>query len=206
MVKKETNSTEDRILAAARQVFLEKGMAGGRMQEIADKAGINKAMLHYYFRNKQQLFEAVFKNAFLKMAPKLGRILNEDIPLLEKIRVFCRTYIHFLREQPYLPAFIVQELNRNPEFISTTILQSGLFPSLDLFNKQVDQEIQAGRIRPIDSRQLFIHIVSLSIFPFVGAPLLRFFTGTDKIAFDELVEKRESEVAEFIINAIKIAP
>ncbi|MFK5974290.1 MAG: TetR/AcrR family transcriptional regulator, partial [Flavobacteriaceae bacterium] len=113
---KDTN-TENRILTAAKNVFQRKGMDGSRMQEIANEAGINKAMLHYYYRSKQLLFEAVFKNAFSLLAPQLNAILNDDSSIEEKIKNFTHNYITFILKHPYLPNFIIQELNRNPEFI-----------------------------------------------------------------------------------------
>lgn len=78
-------------------------MDGARMQEIADEAKINKAMLHYYFRSKQLLFEAVFKTAFSLLAPQLNAILNDDSSIEDKIRNFTRNYISFMSKHPYIP-------------------------------------------------------------------------------------------------------
>ena len=82
------NNTEERILESARQIFQAKGLQGARMQEIADKAGINKAMLHYYYRSKELLFEAVFEEAANRIFPKIVELLNTDYPLFEKIEYF----------------------------------------------------------------------------------------------------------------------
>jgi AcrR family transcriptional regulator len=113
---KEIN-TEQSILNAAMNVFQKKGMAGARMQEIADEAKINKAMLHYYFRNKQQLFEAVFMRAFSSLAPQLNLIFTSDDTVFEKIRKFTSGYIDFILLNPFLPSFIIQEMNNNPLFV-----------------------------------------------------------------------------------------
>ena len=107
-------NTEEEILNAAKEVFQQKGMAGARMQEIADKAKINKALLHYYYRSKQLLFEAVFKNAFRLLAPQIGKVLNDDTELFDKIRNFTDSYVSFVIKHPYLPNFVTQELNSNP--------------------------------------------------------------------------------------------
>lgn len=88
MDKIKTENTETEILIAAKEIFQQKGMAGARMQEIADKAKINKALLHYYYRSKQLLFEAVFKSAFSLLAPQLNKVLNDDSDLFEKILGF----------------------------------------------------------------------------------------------------------------------
>lgn len=204
MVKQAETDTGNRILAAAKDVFLEKGMHGARTQEIADKAGINKALLHYYFRTKQQLFEAVFRSAFMEMAPRLNSVLNGTGDLFEKIEKVCDMYIGFLQKQPYLPGFVLSELNRNHSFLAE--IRDMHTPDLEPFMQQVEAEISAGRIRQIDPKQLFINTIALNIFPFVGAPLLKMFTQTDDDGFAELIRQRQSGVAQFIINAIRINP
>lgn len=195
-------NTEELILEAAKKVFQTKGMDGARMQEIADKAGINKAMLHYYYRNKQLLFEAVFKNAFAMLAPQLNAILNDETTIEDKVKNFTFNYISFISKHPYLPNFIIQELNRNPDFILKMKENKG-FPNLSKFKKQVDKEIEEGIIKPINAEQLFINILSLNIFPFVARPLIMAFSNVDSKVYKQLMEERKIEVANFIINSIK---
>ena len=202
MTKTKDLNTENNILEAAKVVFQTKGMDGTRMQEIADKAKINKAMLHYYYRNKQLLFEAVFKNAFSLLAPQLNAILNDDSSVEDKIRNFTSDYISFVSKHPYLPNFVIQEINRNPEFI-LKIKNNLAFPNLDKFKKQVDLEIDRGILKPVNGEQLFINILSLSIFPFIASPLIRAFMNIDNEAFKQIIDDRKTEVADFIINSIK---
>lgn len=202
MAKAKDENTEDKILDAAKNIFQSKGMDGARMQEIADKAGINKAMLHYYYRSKQLLFEAVFKNAFSLLAPQLNAILNDDSAIEEKIKSFTSNYITFIIKHPYLPNFIIQELNRNPEFILKMKEHNG-FPNLEKFKKQVVEDIKKGNIKPISAEQLFINIMALNIFPFVAKPLIMAFTNTNDKAYKQIMEDRKTEVANFIINSIK---
>ncbi len=202
MKKNKDKNTEEQILYAAKIIFQAKGMDGARMQEIADKAGINKAMLHYYYRSKQLLFEAVFKNAFSLLAPQLNAILNDDSAIEEKIKNFTSNYISFISKHPYLPNFIIQELNRNKDFILKLKDTKG-FPNLEKFKKQVDTEIEKGYLKPIKAEQLFINILSLSIFPFVAKPLIMGFINTDDKTYKQLMENRKTEVADFIIKSIK---
>ena len=202
MKKTKDENTEVQILDAAKNVFQSKGMDGARMQEIADKAGINKAMLHYYYRNKQLLFEAVFNNAFSLLAPQLNTVLNDDSSIEKKIRNFTANYISFMDKHPYLPAFVIQELNRNPEFILKMKNNLG-FPNIEKFKIQVNQEVKDGILKPISAEQLFMNVMALNVFPFVAKPLLMAFTNTDDEAYNELIEKRKTEVADFIINSIK---
>lgn len=202
MARVKDENTEGQILDAAKKVFQSKGMDGARMQEIADNAGINKAMLHYYYRSKQLLFEAVFKNAFSLLAPQLNAILNDDSSIEEKIKNFTSNYITFIIKHPYLPNFIIQELNRNPDFVLKLKDNKG-FPNLEKFKKQVDNDVKNGHIKPIKAEQLFINILALNIFPFVAKPLIMAFTNTDDKTYKQLMENRKTEVSNFIINSIK---
>ena len=203
MEKIKTENTETEILIAAKEIFQQKGMAGARMQEIADKAKINKALLHYYYRSKQLLFEAVFKSAFSLLAPQLNKVLNDDSDLFEKIRKFTENYVSFVIKHPYLPNFVVQELNKNPEFVQKLRSEKN-FPSIEKFKLQVSDAINQGIIKPIEAEQLFINIISLNIFPFIGEPLLMALVNVDKESYNKILENRKTEVAEFIINSIKI--
>jgi TetR/AcrR family transcriptional regulator len=195
-------NNEQKILDAAKTVFQRKGMTGARMQEIADEAGINKALLHYYYRSKQMLFEAVFFQAFSLIAPKLGAVLNSEIALFGKIKHFTKGYISFAMTHPYAPKFIIQELNQNPDF-AQKLIQHNSFPNIDIFKNQIETAVKNGKIRAISSEQLFINIMSLTVFPFIGAPLLKGFTKLSEADYKILIEERKTMVADFIINAIK---
>lgn len=202
-MKAKEENTELEILNAAKEVFQEKGMAGSRMQEIADKARINKSMLHYYYRSKQLLFEAVFKNAFRLLAPQLNKVLNDDSELFDKIRNFTNNYISFVIGHPYLPNFVIQELNKNPDFIEKLQIEKD-FPKIEKFKFQVEDAITRGIIKPIRAEQLFINIMSLNIFPFIAAPLLQGLINVEEKEYRELMDRRKTEVADFIINSIRL--
>jgi AcrR family transcriptional regulator len=202
-MKAKEENTELEILNAAKEVFQEKGMAGSRMQEIADKARINKSMLHYYYRSKQLLFEAVFKNAFRLLAPQLNKVLNDDSELFDKIRNFTNNYISFVIEHPYLPNFVIQELNKNPGFVEKLRTEKD-FPKIEKFKLQVEDAVTRGIIKTISAEQLFINIMSLNIFPFIAAPLLQGLINVEEKEYRELMESRNTEVADFIINSIRL--
>jgi AcrR family transcriptional regulator len=195
-------NTEKRILQAAISVFQRKGMAGARMQEIADEANINKAMLHYYFRSKQQLFEAVFMGAFAKLAPQLNFIFASEAPLFEKIKAFVSGYIDFITENPYLPSFIIQELNNNPEFVNTFLSHEGR-PNPAPFLKQIEGEIEAGTIKKIHPKHLLIDLLSLCAFPFVAKSMLTVLLELPEGEFDQLMEERKTKISQLIIENIQ---
>lgn len=124
MVNTRDQSTEEKILLAARKVFLNKGMDGARMQDIADEAGINKALLHYYFRSKDKLFEHIFLEVASSMLPRIFTIFQSDDPLFVKIEKFCETYISQEIKTPYVPIFILNEVNRQPQAFLKKVLGS----------------------------------------------------------------------------------
>jgi len=204
MIKKKENTTEEQILNAATNIFQHKGMDGARMQEIADTAGINKAMLHYYYRSKQKLFEAVFKSAINLMAPKIIKIIETDEHLFDKIRNFTDKYITFISKHSFIPAFIIQELNRNPDMIEDIIISKFENSVKEKLVAQIEELIDKGEIRPIKPEQLLVNIVSLSIFPFIAKPLLSAVLQKDEKQYKQLINERKTHVAEFVINAIKL--
>lgn len=200
--KKTDQNTEEIIMDAAKEIFQQKGMDGTRMQEIADKAGINKAMLHYYYRSKDLLFEAVFNKAFSLIAPQMNKILNDDTSIEDKIRNFTHNYTGFISKHPYIPNFVLHEMNRNPGFLEKIRKAKG-FPSLEKFNRQVADEVEKGILKPIEGDQLFINLISLNLFPFIASPLLKGILRADDRDFKQLIELRKTAVADFIISSIK---
>jgi AcrR family transcriptional regulator len=196
-------TAENKILQAAWEVFLEKGFSGARMQEIADRAGINKALLHYYFRNKQTLFGAVFETSAGKFFPRMREILNSDEPLIQKIESFIDSYLEMLIQNPKVPGFIISEMNRNPDMIAAFILVHDNRPDPGKFFLQVQEESAAGRIRPIHPAHLMLNIMSACIFPFIGKTMFRTITGITESAYDEILRERKSEVSRLILHSLK---
>jgi AcrR family transcriptional regulator len=207
MVKtKETdNQTRDRIFKAASDIFEEKGYDGARMQEIADRAGINKALLHYYFRTKEQLFAAVFQVLLRKMFEKIISIFMEDISFKDKIRKFFDQHIEILIKNPKLPIFLLNEISHNPG------LAEGIHGTLpfDQLRSTVFQmhakEMKGYGIKKDDMPQLIMTIVSLSVFPFAARDVIRMMIPEvgDNKKFIALMRDRKEFAADFVITALK---
>ena len=200
---KRHTDTEKIILEAARQVFIRKGFDGARMQEIADEANINKALLHYYFRSKDKLFMAIFVEviqSFILTSVKL--IQNPGHSVFDKIRLFVEKYISLIQENPYLPGFILNELNQRPDRLVGIFKRSGL--ELDYFYSQIEKEVKEGKIEPVEPEHLLVNMISMCIFPFVGKPLINtiILSGSEK-DFNLFMEERKKTIPEFIINSIK---
>lgn len=203
MVKKKDKGAEERILAAARKVFMSKGMAGARMQDIANEAGINKALLHYYFRDKDKLFEVVFLEEAQKFFPKINGIFNSDAPLFEKIENFVNEYIDEMQENPYLPWFVMNEINRDPDQFMYKIWGKDNLPKPGKFLEQIEKEIKKGTIKRINPVHLLMNLLSMTIFPFVAKPMLTRNLRLSDVQFRSIMEERRKEVPKFIIDSIK---
>jgi TetR/AcrR family transcriptional regulator len=202
-VSSSRTSAELQILEAARKVFHRRGMDGARMQEIAEEAGLSQALLHYYFRSKEKLFEAVFEEDFRAMLalPQLAREQSAD--LFDHIRRFTRAQISFLQEHPYLPRFIYQEMHRCPLPGHLTLgsqVASGVHDHLD---GMIRSAVKAGQIDPIEPAQLIANIMALCIHPFLAKPMICMAYGMDEEAFQRFVEKRKRGVADFVIRALR---
>lgn len=196
-------STEQKILEAAKAVFIEQGLAGARMQDIADRAGINKALLHYYFRGKDKLFEMVFQEAAMKFLPRISVLFEGEVPLFDKIRVFVENYITLLMENPFIPLFVLNEVHKSPtDFIMR--IWGGRMPPVNEFAAQVEREIAAGHIRPIKPFHLMMNLISMCVFPFVGRPIVSGVFNLQHEQFMQMMEERKTHVAEFVIDSIRL--
>ena len=195
-------TTEEKIFNAARIIFQKKGFSGARMQEIADEAGINKAMLHYCFKNKELLFQAVFMNAFSQLAPQINEIFNSEEFFFEKIKKFTHSYISFVIQNPYLPQFVIQEMNNNPEFVMT-FLNNENRPNPTLLIAQIEKEIADGIIKPINPKQILMDLFSMTVFPFAAQMMMKGMIQISDAEFNQMMEERKTSIAEQIINSIK---
>lgn len=202
MVNKKDDTTEQRILSAAKKIFLAKGLDGARMQDIADEAGINKAMLHYYFRSKDKLFETIFEEVSTHFLPRITEIFESETSLFKKIEGFCEAYIEQIKQMPYLPVFVLYEANKQPEVLVKKMFGAKK-PPIHLFAKQVEEEIKKGIIRPTNPLQLFLNMLSMCVFPFIARPMFEQAIGIGKKQFDAMIEERKKLIPEFIIASIK---
>lgn len=195
-------SAEEKILIAARKVFIEKGLDGARMQEIADEAGISKALLHYYYRSKQQLFDGIYVQVFSDVLPRIFGIFKSELPLCEIIRNFFEMHIEFLKQNPSLSMFVMKEISRVPHLLKKIMTEK----NVDIrraVNAKVQEAVDRGEIKPIRGEELILNMVSLSIFQFAGAPIFKTIGNMSDEDFNKLIEERKKTLAEFVINAIK---
>ncbi len=195
-------NTEQSILKAARKIFTHKGFDGARMQEIANEAGINKALLHYYFRSKDKLFEAIFKDVLNTVFPKIISVLMSPVPLFEKIEKVSFNYIEMLKRNPDIAIFVFHEISRNPQRLVGNFKNVGA--EFEIISMQIAEEVTAGNIIPIKAEHLIANLISLCVFPFIAKPVLMGMTGMDQDAWFRFLEERKQIIPQSIITALTL--
>ena len=201
-VSKMEANTEQIVRNAARKVFTQKGFDGARMQDIADAAGINKSLLHYYFRSKDKLFEAIFKDALGTLLPPMVSILVSDLPLFEKINHFTDQYINILSKNPDIAGFVLHELKMHPHRLLGALTQTGI--DLSIIGNQLKQEEKAGNIRPVETAHFVANLVSMCVFPFIARPVFMGLLGMGEEGFVHFIEERKKIVSETMIRSLTV--
>lgn len=197
-----SDSTKEKIIQAAQQVFIRKGMDGARMQEIADEAGINKALLHYYFHSKEQLFNDVFYGVLSQLIPGLIAIFKGSEPFLDKIEAIVTQYDTYMSGHPFLPQFVIREINRDPDQLSGFMSDQGL--DFSLVDGMIEKEVAMGNIRPITFPHLFANLIGMIVMPYIGRPLFqRKLFKNDPVKYDQFLQERKAVITSFVKQALK---
>ncbi len=202
--------TERRILAAAHTVFSRRGTAGARMQDIAEEAGVNHALLHYYFRSKQQLAETVFMQAAATFFPPLMQLLGSDVPLETKVRQVVEHEISTLRRTPFLPGYIISEIAQYPDRVEALISRLGgegpespRARGLRRLQADIDGAVARGDLRPITLEQFMVNLVALCVFPFAARPMLQAILDMTEAQYAEFIEHRRASLADFFLAGLR---
>ena len=201
----QSNITEMKIIEAATHVFLEKGKEGARMQEISEKAGINKALLHYYFRSKEKLFEKVFYSELRKVLNNILDSINNTQKFETFLKTFIDKYINIIAPRKNLLRFILWE-SENQKFLTAQTFH-------DEFSKRGYQEnpillkikdaVTNGEIKKTDPVNLLLNILSMCIFPLIAAPMIGKILQNEIIIDEKFLQKRKKEIFKLVWDAIK---
>ena len=204
------SDTERRILDAAHAVFLRRGTAGARTQEIAREAGVNSALLHYYFRSKARLAEAVFQRAAAELMPAVIRILASDAELEAKVEQVVDVELKQLLRTPYLPGYVLSELTHHPERARQLFsAATGLSPAdvgahlFKVLGAQIRARVKAGRMHSIAPEQFAINLLALCVFPFAARPMVMALLDLDQAGFQQFIDRRRRELATFFLRALR---
>src|SRR5256885_4562008 len=205
------SDTERRILDAAHTVFLRRGTAGARMQEIAKEAGVNQALLHYYFRTKERLARAAFERAATQLLPAVIEVMGSDDDLERKVARVVTLELDHLSRAPYLPGYIISELTHHPDRAQQLIaaMTQGLTPRdvrsrvFGVVARQIGEEVAARRMRPIAPASFMVNLLSLCIFPFAARPMLQAVLGLDQAGFARFIAHRRTDLTSFFLGALR---
>jgi len=202
--------TEQRILSAANAVFLRRGTTGARMEDIAREAGVNQALLHYYFRTKERLAEAVFRRAAEQLFRSVLGVLGSEIDLRAKVERIVSIEIEHLSKSPHLPGYILSEINHHPDRARQLVSAlTGMSPDearpklFSVLARQIDEQVAAGTMAPIAPEQFIVNLLSLCIFPFAARPMLMVMLNLDREGFARFVAERRRLLVEFFLRALR---
>lgn len=194
-------STEEKIKDAAKKVFTKKGFAATRTRDIAEESGINLALINYYFRSKEKLFDIVILEQMQLFIHSVMGIVNDPATTLqEKIEKLTSHYIDMLIRNPYIPIFILSEINADPKKLIEKVGFNKISHDELYLVKQWKEfaKVKKLKINPI---HIIINVLSMTIFPFVASPLLRSRTGISMEEFNRLMEERKKLIPIWV-NAI----
>ena len=206
MDNEEKQSKEQQILAAAEQEFLTRGYDGARTTSIAQAAGVTHAMLHYYFRTKEQLFERIVDEKFETMSHSMFAIMGDpSLPIVERIKGGIEAHFDFVAQNPLLPRFVINEIISRPERYDVLYKRVGAI--IDNVYRGLQSEInrsaERGEIERVDIKMLFISIMSLNIFTFLAYPFMEPLMGELMVNRERFLAERKAENIETILRRIK---
>jgi len=195
--------TKEKIIQAATGLFLEKGYERTSVREIASRANINLALMNYYFRSKEILFETIVNLLIGKTSGVLKKILDSDLNLEEKIWQYICKYIDMLIQNPLLVSFILAVLNRNPDQLTKLTVTDNLYNS-EVFKKQLLVEFNEGKIKKTDPEQFYINMLSMIAFPFAIKKIIIHRNNFTEQEFISFIENRKQIVYNTLVNDLKL--
>jgi AcrR family transcriptional regulator len=195
--------TRERILDAAHAVFLRKGTANSRTQEIANEAGVNKALVHYYYGTKAALADAIFERSMGTLIPLIfGILADENRTIEQKVRDIVREQIDFHSAHPYVAGYMVSEMHAEPQRMAALVGKRG-GPPLDVLGRQLREAAKARTMRPINPKQFVVNMMGLLIFPFALRPGLSVMLNLDPSGWAVFMEERKRLLPDLIMAGLR---
>ena len=200
------DNTKERIKTAAWEVFVEKGRDGARMQEIADRAGANKAMIYYYFTSKDILFEEIIKDIFKQLISNVKlSVLKQDHKPEDIVRIMVDTYIDLLENHPYLARVMTRELlSENPiiKKIIKSLFETEGFDLPTEFVHIIILNSQSGAIRQVDPIQTILSFLGMCLFYFIAKPVIVDVWGMQQADEEKFIKKRKEAITDLILHGL----
>lgn len=185
------------------KVFVEKGHSAASMKAIADEAGIKRTLLHYYFRNKEKLYEVVFSQVMRHVQQRQSAINRSGLPIRERIEEFIDTYFDNSADGSHFEAFFIHEYIQNPVHMQQMLNRDGFFSSVSDFIREMDAAHARGEIG-YDSRQLFLDMLALCMFPFAGQKMMADILGLNEQDYATLLVERKAHLKKFLKNGLRV--
>lgn len=191
-------NTEDKIKEVATSLFMKNGFAATKTRDIAEKAGINLALLNYYYRSKEKLFNKIMMEVISVFMKSIFKIFeNEETTLEEKFELIAAKYIDRIKSNPDIPNFILNELRARPDEFFDKVIEGRKLQDLYIYHQLVER-IGKERVEEINPIHIMMNLMSLTLFPFVGKPMLRLVTGVDNKAFNQMMEERKKLIPQWV--------
>lgn len=201
MQKEEINiNTEAQIKKAAKSVFLKKGLAGARIQEIADLAGIGRTALHYYFRSKEKLFQVVWKEAFSEISQRTEILRNSNYSTFEKMEAFVDGYFDKALLEPELDIFMLNEFNNNPDMMRSILMGDADNNPLDILLRGIEKSVKKGEMKGAP-QQILITLISMCFFSFAGRGMIQNILSLNEKQYMKLMKERKDYLKSFLKTA-----
>jgi len=196
-------NTEEKIKNAARAVFHKKGFAATRTRDIAEEAGINLALLNYYFRSKEKLFNLIMMETFSGFIKSIVVIFNDETTSLEnKVESIASAYIDLLIMEPQIPLFIMSEIRSHPDQLLKTINAKNIITN-SAFARQYQQGVKEGKIAPVNILHFIMNLLGLTIFPFIASPMIQVIGDLKEGQFNKLMTERKKMIPKWAKEILK---
>jgi TetR/AcrR family transcriptional regulator len=191
--------TEQLIQDTAKKLFFEKGLMKATTAEIAKEAGVNRALIHYYFRSREHMMEILLEDAMTDKRDRVRSILATDMPFREKISKYIETIIGFGLQYPYLENFIINETNRNPDIFKQYCTNIKV-KSTEMIREQLEEEIKNNKLAPITPEHFLVNVIALCNYPLHAKPILQTIHGMSDDAYKTFLIERKRVIYETIFN------
>jgi AcrR family transcriptional regulator len=195
----EEQQTEQLIKEKAKILFFQKGILNATTQEIADEAGVNRALIHYYFRSRELMLDMLLDETLMEKKERVRGILSSSAPFREKIARYIDTVVDYGLTYPYLDNFIISETARYPDKVRA-FCNRDKTKSSDLIREQLEEEIEAKRMAPISAEHFMVNLSSLCNYPLLAKPVLKIIHGMTDAAYRKFLIERKRIIYMTIFN------
>ena len=203
----QAENTEEKIRQVAKRLFTERGYNGTKIRDVAEEAGVNIALLNYYFRSKERLYESIVIENFQEYIGALSKVLNEPgLSLEERIRRYTAQMIDTLKANPDLAFFIMNEGRNNSGFCQRFMANHDAVVAESKMAEQLQSEAKVGAIRPIDMFMFDALLHAQLVKPFVQLPIWRQMERTRDVNFNEFLEQLKQTVPDMIMAYLRSKP